>query len=67
MPNQCETCLWYDKGTDEIYREGNDEDIIGDPNPNKHYCEEWNDNIIPKEIWHDKVKCPHYTKDPLIK
>ena len=69
MLEQCKTCLWYDEGIDEIYREGDDEMPLDGSIPDNHFCEEWekNENVIPKEIWQDKVKCPHYYKDPLIK
>ena len=67
MLEHCKTCLWYEEGTDEIYRDGDDGLIIDDPNPDKHFCEELDDKVIPKEIWERKAKCPHYVKDPLIK
>ena len=64
MFDNCKTCLFYDKEYDDTWRNEDDEDIIDDPNPDKHFCDMWDDNetVIPKDVWEHRAKCPHYIK-----
>ena len=66
MFDNCKNCLLYDRRDDEDRRFLNDVKIVDDPNPDKHFCDMWdeeNSHVIPKEVWENKTKCKFYVKD----
>ena len=65
MFDNCKTCLFYDKEYDDICRVEDDELSLDGSLPDNHFCMMWNDNeeVIPKDVWKNRTKCPHYIKD----
>jgi len=59
MFDNCKSCLFYYKDYDDMYREEDDELPYDGSHPDNHFCISFQDGI-PKDIWHNKTKCPHY-------
>jgi len=54
----CENCLFYDKDNDELRRSGEDVVIIGEEEPDNHFCFAY--TPIPAGVFNGAKDCPQY-------
>ena len=62
MLENCKTCLFYDAMYDDICAQYDDDMPLDGSIPDNHFCDMWDDTgeVIPKDVWENKIKCKHY-------
>lgn len=59
MASPCNKCLFYDKQYDNFRQEYDDIIVLGNNQPEAHYCPMYLDNI-PNAIFYDGAKCEFF-------
>ena len=54
----CSKCLFYNPENDEEHRSGQDVVIVGQEEPDNHYCFAF--EPIPKKYFEGKAQCPKF-------
>ena len=59
MAIPCNNCLFYDKQYDDMRQEYDDVIVVGNDQPPKHFCVQYEDGI-PKDIFYGGNACKFF-------